>query len=129
MRRALWGVADARGILDDEPVVAVELAGDARAYPLAIMMQREVVNDVVGGVAVAVTYCPLCNSAVAFRREVDGRTLDFGVTGNLRFSDLVMWDRQTESLVAADWRRGDCGGDGGQAAGGCSGGCGGLEGF
>ena len=90
-------VADARGILDDEPVVVVELAGDARAYPLGVMMRREVVNDVVGGVAVAVTYCPLCNSAVAFRRVVDGRTLDFGVTGNLRFSDLLMWDRQTES--------------------------------
>ena len=90
-------VANARGILDDEPVVVVELAGDARAYPLGVMMRREVVNDVVGGVAVAVTYCPLCNSAVAFSREVDGRTLDFGVTGNLRFSDLLMWDRQTES--------------------------------
>ncbi len=91
------GTADARHILDDEPVVVVEMAGDARAYPLGVMMRREVVNDVVGGIAVAVTYCPLCNSAVAFRREVDGRTLDFGVTGNLRFSDLVMWDRQTES--------------------------------
>ena len=89
--------ADARHILDDEPVVVVEIGGDAKAYPLAIMMRHEVVNDVVGGVAVAVTYCPLCNSAVAFGREVDGRTLDFGVTGNLRFSDLLMWDRQTES--------------------------------
>ncbi len=89
--------ADAGDILDDEPVVVVELAGDARAYPLGVLMRREVVNDVVGGIAVAVTYCPLCNSAVAFRRVVDGRTLDFGVTGNLRFSDLLMWDRQTES--------------------------------
>lgn len=89
--------AEARHILDDEPVVVVEIEGKAKAYPLAIMMRHEVVNDVVGGVAVAVTYCPLCNSAVAFGREVDGRTLDFGVTGNLRFSDLLMWDRQTES--------------------------------
>ena len=89
--------ADARHIADDDPVVAVELEGEAKAYPLAIMTRHEVVNDVVGGVAVAVTYCPLCNSAVAFRRELDGRTLDFGATGNLRFSDLLMWDRQTES--------------------------------
>ena len=89
--------ADARHIADDEPVVVVDIREDARAYPLAIMTRHEVVNDVVGGVAVAVTYCPLCNSAVAFRRELDGRTLDFGVTGNLRFSDLLMWDRQTES--------------------------------
>ena len=89
--------ANARHIADDEPVVAVAIGEEAKAYPLAIMMRHEVVNDVVGGVAVAVTYCPLCNSAVAFRRELDGRTLDFGVTGNLRFSDLLMWDRQTES--------------------------------
>lgn len=89
--------ADARHIADDDPVVVVEMEGEAKAYPLAIMMRHEVVNDVVGGVAVAVTYCPLCNSALAFRRDLDGRTLDFGVTGNLRFSDLLMWDRQTES--------------------------------
>lgn len=89
--------ADARHIADAEPVVVVEIGEEAKAYPLAIMTRHEIVNDVVGGVAVAVTYCPLCNSAVAFRRELDGRTLDFGVTGNLRFSDLLMWDRQTES--------------------------------
>lgn len=89
--------ADARHIADDDPVVAVAIGEEAKAYPLAIMTRHEVVNDVVGGVAIAVTYCPLCNSAVAFRRELDGRTLDFGVTGNLRFSDLLMWDRQTES--------------------------------
>jgi hypothetical protein len=55
------------------------------------------VNDVVGGRPLAVTFCPLCNTALAFDRRLDGRTLDFGTTGRLRHSDLVMYDRQTES--------------------------------
>jgi hypothetical protein len=80
-----------------EPVIEVELNGDARAYPIQILVWHEIVNDVVGGVPVAVTFCPLCNTAIAFDRRVDGRTLDFGTTGNLRDSDLVMYDRQTES--------------------------------
>ena len=82
---------------DDEPVISLEVNGDARAYPLAILISREVVNDEVGGVPVAVTYCPLCNSGVVFDRRVDGVTLSFGTTGNLRNSDLIMWDRQTSS--------------------------------
>ena len=60
-------------------------------------MFHEIVNDVVGDVPVVVTYCPLCNSAVVFDRRLDGVTYDFGTTGYLRKSDLVMWDRQTES--------------------------------
>jgi hypothetical protein len=80
-----------------EPVAALELGGIARAYPLQILIWHEIVNDVIAGQPVAVTYCPLCNSTVAFRRQVHGRTLDFGTTGNLRNSDLVMYDRQTES--------------------------------
>ncbi len=80
-----------------EPVIALSLGGDMRAYPLRILIWHEIVNDVVGGVPVAVTYCPLCNSAVVFDRRVGGRVLEFGTTGKLRFSDLVMYDRQTES--------------------------------
>jgi hypothetical protein len=79
------------------PVIAVRLAGEARAYPLGILTRREIVNDAIGDIPIAVTYCPLCNSAVVFERRVDGRTLQFGVTGNLRNSDMVMFDRQTES--------------------------------
>ena len=79
-----------------EPVIGFVLNGDARAYPLQILMWHEIVNDVVGGVPVAVTYCPLCNSAIVFDRTVAGRVLDFGTTGNLRKSDMVMYDRQTE---------------------------------
>jgi len=85
------------GIGPQEPVVALTVAGDMRAYPLRVLTWHEIVNDVVGGVPVAVTYCPLCNSAVVFDRRVGDRVLEFGVTGKLRFSDLVMYDRQTES--------------------------------
>ena len=80
-----------------EPVIYFETGGDARAYPLQIMTWHEIVNDEVGGVPVAVTFCPLCNSAIVFDRRWEGRLYDFGTSGNLRKSDLVMWDRQTES--------------------------------
>jgi hypothetical protein len=80
-----------------EPVVVVQVAGRARAYPEQILVWHEIVNDLLGGKPIAVTYCPLCNSAIAFDRRVAGRPLTFGTTGKLRDSDLVMWDRQTQS--------------------------------
>ncbi len=80
-----------------EPVIELVLRGEARAYPLQILIWHEIVNDRIGGVPVAVTFCPLCNTAIVFDRRVAGRLLDFGTTGNLRNSDLVMYDRQTES--------------------------------
>jgi len=80
-----------------EPVISFEQNGDVRAYPLSILTWHEIVNDVVGGVPVAVTFCPLCNSAIVFDRRLDGVVHRFGTSGNLRLSDLVMWDRQTES--------------------------------
>ncbi len=80
-----------------EPVIFFEHAGDARAYPLQILIWHEIVNDTVGGVPVAITFCPLCHTAIAFDRRAGGKVLDFGTTGKLRFSDLVMYDRQTES--------------------------------
>ena len=82
---------------DDEPVISLEIEGAAKAYPLAILMSHEIVNDELGGIPVSVTYCPLCNTSIVFDRRVGGRVLDFGTSGNLRNSDLVMWDRQTES--------------------------------
>ena len=91
-------IGDADRWLDDvQPVVSLEINGAARAYPLAILTWHEIANDELGGVPVSVTFCPLCNSAVAFDRRVGDAVLDFGVSGNLRNSDLVMWDRQTES--------------------------------
>ena len=91
-------VADASGFLEgNEPVITVVVNGEAKAYPLSILTWHEIVNDEIGGVPVSVTYCPLCNSAVAFDRRIGDQVLDFGTTGKLRFSDLVMYDRQTES--------------------------------
>ena len=84
-------------LADNEPVLLVEVAGAARAYPVQILTWHEVVNDRLAGRPIAVTFCPLCNSSVVFDRRIDGRELTFGTTGNLRKSDLVMWDRQTES--------------------------------
>ena len=80
-----------------DPVVGLTINGDARAYPLRILTWHEIVNDVVGGVPVAVTYCPLCNSAPVFESTVDGQVLEFGTTGKLKDSNLIMYDRTTET--------------------------------
>ena len=80
-----------------EPVILFEQTTDVRAYPLQILIWHEIVNDTVGAIPVAITFCPLCNIGIAFDRRAGGRVLDFGTTGKLRFSDLVMYDRQTES--------------------------------
>ena len=83
---------------DAEPVVYLEINGDARAYPVQILIWHEIVNDVVGGEPVAITYCPLCNSAVTYRRVVADQELSFGTSGALFNSALVMYDRTTETL-------------------------------
>ncbi len=80
-----------------EPVIAVTEGDTARAYPLQILIWHEIVNDTIAGRPIVVTFCPLCNTSLVFDRRVAGRELTFGTTGNLRYSDLVMWDRQTES--------------------------------
>jgi hypothetical protein len=80
-----------------DPVISVVINGHARAYPLRIMVWHEIANDVLGGRPIVVTYCPLCNSGEVFDRRVGGHVLRFGTTGNLRGSDLVMWDRRTQS--------------------------------
>ncbi len=80
-----------------EPVISVSINGVHRAYPVRILTYHEIVNDIVGGEPIAVTYCPLCNSSLVFKREVAGKLLDFGTTGKLRHSDMIMYDRQTES--------------------------------
>lgn len=82
---------------DRSPVIALAVGDDVRAYPLAILIWHEIVNDTVGDVPVAVTFCPLCNSSLVFRRQVGDDILRFGVSGLLRNSDLIMWDDQTQS--------------------------------
>ena len=86
-----------RWLKDRDPVAVVRMGGVVRAYPLSILVWHEIVNDVVAGTPVTVTYCPLCNTTLAFRRQLGNRLLDFGTTGRLRHSDLIMYDRQTES--------------------------------
>ena len=84
-------------LADREPVISVVIGDRARAYPLRVLMWHEIVNDIFNDRPLAVTYCPLCDAAVVFDRVVGGQVLDFGTTGRLRHSDLVMYDRQTES--------------------------------
>lgn len=90
-------VKEVEFLTEAEPVIAVEVDGQWRAYPIQIVIWHEIVNDSIEDVPVTVTFCPLCYTSVVFDRRLDGRVLDFGVTGYLRRSDLVMYDRQTET--------------------------------
>jgi hypothetical protein len=92
-------VEDADDWLEPQsPVLVIDLGGDARAYPLAILTFHEIVNDVVDDRPVLITYCPLCNSGLAFERTLGGEVLSFGTSGRLWNSNLVMYDRDTRSL-------------------------------
>ncbi len=90
-------VIDIKDIGQTEPVIYLKASTDIKAYPFRILMWHEIVYDTINNIPVTVTYCPLCNAAVIFDRRVAGKTLDFGVTGKLRHSDMIMYDRQTES--------------------------------
>ncbi len=91
--------ADTEGwMLPADRVLGLSINGDARAYPIAIMNYHEIVNDRVGGKAVTVTYCPLCGSGIAFDATVDDGQLEFGVSGLLYNSDVLLYDRATDSL-------------------------------
>jgi hypothetical protein len=96
-KQEIVAVAAAKTFAPTEPVVGLTVNGKSRAYPLSVLIWHEIVNDVIAGVPVVVTFCPLCNAAGVFDRRVDGGTLDFGTMGKLRHSDLVIYDRQTES--------------------------------
>ena len=81
-----------------EPVITVEIKGQTpRAYPIRYLTWHEIVNDKIGNIPVAVTFCPLCNSGMVFDRRIGGKLRSFGVSGKLRNSDMVMYDRETES--------------------------------
>jgi hypothetical protein len=90
-------VGEIDDLSDVEPEISVEVDGEARAYPLRILMWHEIVNDTVNGLPLTITFCPLCNTGIVFERQIDGVVYDFGTTGKLRNSDLVMYDCQTES--------------------------------
>lgn len=91
-------VSDENRLQPREPVITLEIEGATpRAYPIRYLTWHEIVNDEVAGVPVAVTFCPLCNSGITFDRRTDAGVLSFGVSGKLRHSDMIMYDRQTES--------------------------------
>jgi hypothetical protein len=107
-------VADAHAwLVPQEPVILLQVGDDVRAYPIQVLMWHEIANDTVDGVPVAVTFCPLCNTAIVFDRRVGDQVLDFGTTGRLRYSNLIMYDRQTESW----WQQATGAGIAGQYAG------------
>jgi hypothetical protein len=97
-RPVFVAASSARHLRDDDLVLSFSDGGETRAYPLRILVWHEIVNDTVGGRPVAVTYCPLCGTAMVFDRRVGQRTLTFGVSGLLYQSDVLMYDRQTDSL-------------------------------
>lgn len=82
----------------DDMVISFTHGNEIRAYPLRILVWHEIVNDRIGDLAINVSYCPLCGSAMVFDRTQGGRVLEFGVSGLLYQSDVLMYDRQTESL-------------------------------
>ncbi len=82
---------------DSDTVIGLEINGEAKAYPLFILVWHEIVNDNVGGTPVAVTYCPLCYTNQVFERVIDGQEVEFGTSGKLYNSNLLMYDRFTES--------------------------------
>lgn len=84
-------------LVAQSPIIAVEIDGEARAYPQALLIWHEIANDVIADVPISVTFCPLCNSSIVFDRRVNDEVLEFGVSGVLRNSDMIMYDRQTES--------------------------------
>ncbi len=90
--------AQATFLTDDDIVVAVAIAGEARAYPIRILVRHELVNDSIGEKHILVSYCPLCGSGLVFDRMLDGKAVEFGVSGLLHNSDLIMYDRKTGSL-------------------------------
>ena len=94
-----WTLEEASAVYTDNvPLVQVNVNGDVRGFPLEILTWHEIVNDTIGGIPVTVTFCPLCNTAIAFESQIGEEVLKFGVSGLLRNSDLVMYDRNTESL-------------------------------
>lgn len=91
-----------RNVDAEEQVLVIEPEdGPARAYPKLILNYHEIVNDSVDDTPIAITWCPLCGSAVVYERSVDGEVLTFGVSGKLADDDLVMYDRESES----EWKQ------------------------
>ena len=90
-------IQDSSFISDDDTVIGLKINGEVKAYPIFILVWHEIVNDSVGGIPVSVTYCPLCYTNQVFERIIDGQIVEFGTSGKLYNSNLLMYDRYTES--------------------------------
>ena len=90
-------VSESHFMSDSDTVIGLEINGEAKAYPLFILVWHEIVNDTIGGIPVSVTYCPLCYTNQVFERMIDGKEVEFGTSGKLYNSNLLMYDRLTES--------------------------------
>lgn len=84
-------------LADDESVLAISCNGVDRVYPLQILVWHEIVNDMIGGNPIVITYCPLCGSGIAYERTIAGEAVEFGTSGKLYNSNLVMYDRKTDT--------------------------------
>jgi len=89
---------DATYLNGRDRILGVSVNGFARAYPIRVLNYHEIVNDVIGGTATVIIYCPLCGSGTAFEASINGRVHEFGVSGLLYNSDVLMYDRETDSL-------------------------------
>jgi Protein of unknown function (DUF3179) len=90
--------AAVRAVNDSDQVLGVTIGGESRAYPIAFLSWHEIVNDIVGGVPIAATWCPLCYTGIVYARAINGRTFTFGVSGKLWANGLIMYDHETDSL-------------------------------
>ena len=84
-------------IEDNELVLAINYKGVKRVYPLQILVWHEIVNETIAGDPILITYCPLCGSGIAFERMINGTAVEFGTSGKLYNSNLVMYDRKTDT--------------------------------
>ncbi len=96
-------LAEANFLNDDDIGLGLVVDGDVRFYPYQILVWHEIVNDIIAGVPVAVTYCPLCRTGVVYNRRVDGEVLEFGVSGKLWQSNLLMYDRNSNTDAESLW--------------------------
>jgi len=91
------GILDSNFMSDSDIVIGLDINGKTKAYPLFILVWHEIVNDKVGDTPVSVTYCPLCYTSQVFERIIDNQEVEFGTSGKLYNSNLLMYDRLTES--------------------------------
>ena len=91
------GIDDSMFMSDSDIVIGVEINGEAKAYPLFILVWHEIVNDNIGDIPISVTYCPLCYTSQVFERVIEGQEVEFGTSGKLYNSNLLMYDRLTGS--------------------------------